>query len=818
MPSYIDVKFTKPVTLKPGTTLSQLNGFFVITNISQSDSAISHNSATIVNGKVRLNLNSSSEYPLPNEQIYITYTPEAGKGLVDSSTPHDLKDLDSIKTIISNTEYTPDWGIIPTVTITSTNGSNGSVASNETINITFTLNTAVISFISDNVDTLNGALTNFVTVGLVSTAIFTPIPDNVCNISVENNAITSSTRPNNKNIKNTFVWTHKSAPVMTITSIEVMDGNTSNDATLSLIFTSTESTLNFALLDITAVGGSLSPLVGSDKVYTATFTPTGDGDKTIDVAASTFTDSLFNINNTASTQFNWTYDTSNPTMTIIALEVNPGSTSNDATLTLQFTSNNITNNFVLGDITFVGGTSGSLSGNGSGSGGLVDATLFTTIFTPDGDGLKTIDVSANTFTDAAGNLNSAASQFSWTYDGTKPTMDIAASQLGSGLTSNDATLSLTFTSSKTTSDFAWSDITVGGGTLGTLSGSGSGTDGLVDATIFTATFTPIGNGLKTIDVPANAFTDWVTNPNEAATPFSWTYDGTPPTISGGGSWKVQIKQPSVTNTGTTGTGNGTMSETESWVDKTGINGTGSDNLVAYPSERIVYIFNSSETLSDISNISLDFIENLVGGSYTGTYGGDVSYNIVIGGNGNSICYEIPYATNPKGYPRFQFTLKDVHGNESASFTKSAGSSDVSSDRGTSLRSAFTVSDLDMYDYNSPGNSSVAFQLLPDWSTNLFGNSPLTNSSTTTEIKTELGNWKIKMNYIRYPSSFANPSENIYFPWVFNMTIASISLSSWSYSSFVDANGVEFGRNPANNADLSFDNKPVGANVTFIPII
>ena len=51
----------------------------------------------------------------------------------------------------------------------------------------------------------------------------------------------------------------------------------------------------------------------SSTVYTATFTPSGDGAKTIDIAGGAFTDSGSN-NNTAATQFNWTYDSSSPTL------------------------------------------------------------------------------------------------------------------------------------------------------------------------------------------------------------------------------------------------------------------------------------------------------------------------------------------------------------------------------------------------------------------------------------------------------------------------------------------------------------------------
>jgi len=83
-------------------------------------------------------------------------------------------------------------------------------------------------------------------------------------------------------------------------------GSTTNDATLPLIFTSSEATSDFAEEDITVTNGALSDFAAtSSTVYTATFTPTASGSATIDVAASTFTDAVGN-NNTAATQYTWT--------------------------------------------------------------------------------------------------------------------------------------------------------------------------------------------------------------------------------------------------------------------------------------------------------------------------------------------------------------------------------------------------------------------------------------------------------------------------------------------------------------------------------
>ena len=304
------------------------------------------------------------------------------------------------------------------------------------------------------------------------------------------------------------------APTMAITASEVSDGDTSNDASLSLTFTASEATTNFAVGDITVSGGSLSSFAAtSSTVYTATFTPSGSGTTTIDVASSKFTDVAGN-NNTAATQFNWTYDTTAPTMTITAAEISDGGTSNDATLSLTFTSSEATTNFAEADITVSGGSLSSFAATSS--------TVYTATFTPSGAGATTVDIASSKFTDAAGNNNTAATQFNWTYDGTAPTMTITAAEISDGGTSNDATLSLTFTSSEATTNFVVGDITVSNGALSSFAATSS--------TVYTATLTPTASGVVAINVAGGAFTDAASNTNTNAS-ISWLYDGTAPTLS-----------------------------------------------------------------------------------------------------------------------------------------------------------------------------------------------------------------------------------------------------------------------------------------------
>ena len=95
------------------------------------------------------------------------------------------------------------------------------------------------------------------------------------------------------------------------------------------------------------------------------------------------------------------------------------------------------------------------------------STVYTATFSVTADGATTIDVPAGGFTDAVGNTNSAATQFNWLQDDTVPTMTITAaaggSAVSSGATTNDAALTLTFTSSEATSNFAVGDISVSNG-------------------------------------------------------------------------------------------------------------------------------------------------------------------------------------------------------------------------------------------------------------------------------------------------------------------------------------------------------------------
>ena len=212
-----------------------------------------------------------------------------------------------------------------------------------------------------------------------------------------------------------------------------------------------------------------------------------------------------------------------PTMTITENTDRPsGFFSNNANISLTFTSSESTDDFTFTDVTLNGGTLTSFKGSG---------TTYTATFMPSTtavpiysypyyiyeplEGLQSIKVAAGEFSDSAGNYNVESDAFEWNYDVTSPTMTITENtDRPSDFSSQDASIRLTFTSSESTIDFTKENITVNGGTLSSFTGSG---------TTYTATLTPRTPGLQSIKVAGGAFSDSVRSQNNVkSNTFVWT--------------------------------------------------------------------------------------------------------------------------------------------------------------------------------------------------------------------------------------------------------------------------------------------------------
>ena len=446
-----------------------------------------------------------------------------------------LPEPGSANSLSANTDLVVDTSA-PTMAITAANSSgttvsSGSTTNDQTLTLTFTASEPTTNFIVDDVTIVGGTLSNFTaSSSTVYTATLTPSNNGVTAVNVAANKFTDAAGNNNTE-SNQFTWSRDNiAPSMTITASDgtnpISDGATTNDKSIIVFFTASEPTTNFTVDDVTLSGGTLGNfLASSPTLYITSFTPTSNGATTIDVVANKFTDAAGN-NNTAATQFNWTYDNVSPTATITAANsggtaVSSGSTTNDSQLTLSITASEAVTGLIIDEI--------NVSGDGSLSDLIrVSSTVSTVKLTPTGSGSMSVNIPAGKMTDIAGNGNVATNTFTWTYDGNSPTMAITATngegeQVADGATTNDALLNLTFTASEGTSDFALADITVKGANLGNFTASSS--------TVYTAVLTPIADGSITVGVAANKFTDAGSNGNIASTDFNWIYDQIAPTIT-----------------------------------------------------------------------------------------------------------------------------------------------------------------------------------------------------------------------------------------------------------------------------------------------
>jgi len=400
-----------------------------------------------------------------------------------------------------------------TMTITSTTPgvTSGSKTNNASIALTFSSSASTIDFQAEDISFNRGSLTSFDGSGSVYTATFAPTIQGAYTINVAENKFTSVGQNNNSS--NTFNWTYDSvSPSMIITSTTpgVSSGSTTNNTSIALTFTASESITGFQAVDISFNRGTLTSFGGGGSVYTATFTQAGQGVYIINVPVGAYTDAAGNSNADATT-FNWTYDSVSPTMTITS-NIASGSTSNNASIPLTFTASEAITGFQAGDISFNRGSLTSFDGSGS---------VYTATFTQAGQGAYIINVPVGAYTDAVGNSNAAATTFNWTYDSVSPTMSIT-STISNNSTTNIASIPLTFTASEAITGFQAVDISFNRGTLTAFDGSGS---------VYTATFTQAGQGAYIINVPVGAYTDPGGNSNTAATSFNWTYDSIPPTMT-----------------------------------------------------------------------------------------------------------------------------------------------------------------------------------------------------------------------------------------------------------------------------------------------
>ncbi|WP_196386237.1 Ig-like domain-containing protein [Vibrio cidicii] len=234
------------------------------------------------------------------------------------------------------------------------------------------------------------------------------------------------------------------APTVTISD------DTTGTATGDVLYTFTfsESVTGFTKDDITVSGGTKGTFTEvSGTVYTLVVTPTANSTSnlTVDVAANVATDTAGNPNS-AATQSVQVVDTALPS---IGISSDKSALKAGETATLTFTLSESATDFAEADVTVAGGTLSNFAGSG---------TSYTATFTPAEESTEdaTIDVAAEKFSDAAGNLNTAATQLLISVDTALPTGHSISIDQESINKTNEQAMSFTFAAAEVNAMFTYS--------------------------------------------------------------------------------------------------------------------------------------------------------------------------------------------------------------------------------------------------------------------------------------------------------------------------------------------------------------------------
>ena len=346
------------------------------------------------------------------------------------ATGQDIKDIANNNLTDTAPTGTNDFTFVvdntaPTVTITDVpTDSTGAFPA------TFTFNEAVNDFVVGDITVGNGTASNLQNPSSDNqtfTATITPVSSGDVTLNVAANAAEDAA--GNGNTAATQVSSAYMAPVTDttaprVTSIEYYSDyrtqvSPTNGDEVQWLVTFNEDVKNVDATDFEVSNTSAMPSATdfgpSQYIVEASGGDLADLDATVTLSFA----SGQNIQDLASNDLTNTMPTGTNDNMILVDNTAPTVTITDVPMdstgafTATFTFNEAVNDFIVGDITVGNGTAAAFTGiNGD--------TTFTAEITPASTGTVTVDVAANTATDAAGNGNTAAIQVSSAYTYTEP--------------------------------------------------------------------------------------------------------------------------------------------------------------------------------------------------------------------------------------------------------------------------------------------------------------------------------------------------------------------------------------------------------------
>ncbi|EPN23337.1 BNR repeat-containing glycosyl hydrolase [Pseudomonas syringae pv. actinidiae ICMP 19099] len=455
--SLVTITFSEAVSGFDNSDLNVPNG--TLSPVSSSDGGITW-TATFTPGT---NVNASTGQISLNNTGVTDLAGNAGSGTITSGS------------------FTVDT-TRPSATIVM---ADTALSAGETSLVTVTFSQAVSGFSNADLSVANGTLTAVSSSdgGITWTATFTPdanVTDASNLITLDNTGVTNAS--GNAGSGTTASNNYAIDTQRPTATIVVADSLLAIGETSQVTITFSEAVSGFSNADLTVANGTLSAVSSSDGgiTWTATLTPTANAASTnngVTLDNSGVTDLAGNAGTGTTRSNSYAVDQSRPTASIVVADsaLSAGETSQ---VTITFSE--AVNGFSNADLAVANGTLSAVSSNDGG-------ITWTATFTPsanvtDASNLITLD---NTrVADASGNTGSGiTSSNNYAIDTVRPTatITVANPNLGIGQTSL-----VTFAFSERVTNFDLSDISVGNGTLSSLSSSDGGLT-------WTATLTPDAN-------------------------------------------------------------------------------------------------------------------------------------------------------------------------------------------------------------------------------------------------------------------------------------------------------------------------------------
>ncbi|MBN2098609.1 MAG: hypothetical protein JW753_03330 [Dehalococcoidia bacterium] len=404
---------------------------------------------------------------------------------------------------VESTGTLPDT-IPPTVTFSSTATSPTNTSP---IPMTAAFSEPVTGFTVGDIVVGNGSAGSFAGSGSSYTFSVTPSGQGTVTLNV-GAGVAHDAAGNGNTAATQFSITFDSiAPTVTLSSTATSPTSTSP---IPMTATFSEDVTGFVLGDIVVGNGTAGNLIPFNaSVYNFSVTPAGQGVITVDVAGGVAHDAANNGNTALATQFSITFDSDDPTVTLTSTTTSPTNTS-PIPMTATF-SEDVTG-FALGDI---------VVGNGTVSGfEAVTPAEYIFSITPNGEGIVTVNVAAGVAQDGTGHDNSAAAQYSITYDSISPSVTISSTAISP---TRNSPIPMTATFSEDVTEFTVDGISVVNGSVSHFE--------TVSAAEYIFNVTPNGQGVVTVYMPEGVAADAAGNGNSAADQFNITYDSIAPTVT-----------------------------------------------------------------------------------------------------------------------------------------------------------------------------------------------------------------------------------------------------------------------------------------------